>query len=290
MICCAKDTNYKLNTPPTCGFSNIVGAGFYDEASGDNAQFAEFPSIASIEEGSSKICTGSLIDENVVITSASCVDGKDVSSMKVRLGSWRTNSNNPRPETEEVHQVDRIILQSTPVKQLESNVALLVLKSSANLNMYINTACLPSSEQTFEGKTCTVVGWGNGKSASDGLKKANVNVQSCQGAFGRNLRVPEKSICAQLEEKVETGASLLCRVEDSQFSYIQAGIALPNPSQLDSTPTVFVNTADFRLWVDQTMKNEGMETSSYSYLKTRWYAGAIGVALALGTTLFNIFG
>jgi hypothetical protein len=290
MICCSKDMNYKVNTSPTCGLSNVVGAGFYNEAKGDNAQFAEFPSVASIEEGSTKLCSGSLIDENVVITSASCVDGKDASSLKVRLGSWRTNSNNPRPDTEEVIQVNKIILHSSHVKQLEPNVALLVLKSSANLNMYINTACLPSSEQNFEGKSCIVVGWRNGKSASDDLKKSTVNTQSCQGAFGRSLRVPEKSICAQLEQKVEEGASLLCQVEDSQFNYIQAGIALSNPSQLDSTPTVFINTADFRSWVDQTMKNEGMETSSYSYLKSRWYAGAIGVALALGASLFNIFG
>jgi hypothetical protein len=280
MICCSKEENLKTMQVPNCGTRVKMGAGFYNEAKGNNAQFSEFNWMTSVEEGSNKICSGSLIDRNLVITSAVCVDGKNANSLKVRLGSWRTNSQEAKPDTEEVHQVEKIILKSTPVKQLEPNVALLVLKTSANLNMYINTACLPQNDQTFEGKTCTVVGWGSGKSASGDLKKSDANVVSCQGAF-RGSKVPEKSICAQLDEKLETGASLMCLIDGTDYNYQQAGIALPNPSQLDSTPTVFVNTADFRDWVDEKIVENGGEKESYIYsnLKSRWFWAALsGVA------------
>jgi hypothetical protein len=284
MICCNKEENFKnFMTEANCGSRFKSGVGFPNEAKGNDAQFAEFNWMTSVEEGSNKICSGSLIDKNLVITSAACVDGKNANSLKVRLGSWRTNSQEAKPDTEEVHQVEKIILKSTPVKQLEPNVALLVLKSPANLNMYINTACLPPADQTFVGKTCTVVGWGSGKSASGDLKKSDVNVVSCQGAFGGS-KAPEQSICAQLDEKLETGATLNCLVEETDNLYQTVGIALLNPSQLDSTPTVFVNTADFKNWVDEKTVENGGEKESYTFsrLKQRFWwalAGAAGYAL-----------
>jgi hypothetical protein len=267
MVCCNLDENFKTIEVNSCGTRQTIGAGFYLKATKNNAQFAEFNWMTSVEEGSNKICSGSLIDKNLVITSAACVNGKNANSLKVRLGSWKTHSQEAKPDTEEVHQVDKIILKSNP------NVALLVLKTSAELNMYINTACLPFSDQTFEEKSCIVVGWGYDKLPSEDLKKSFVKVVSCQDAFGISLKVPGKTICAQLDKKVETGASLVCLIDETEQNYQIAGIALPNPSQLDSTPTVFIDASYIRDWVDEKVNEiEGdLNSYSYSHASGRWF-------------------
>jgi hypothetical protein len=258
MICCNKEENMKfMMTEATCGTRFPIGAGFYNEAKGNNAQYSEFNWMTSIEEGSNKICSGSLIDSNLVITSAACIDGKSADSLRVRLGSWKTNSQQSKPDTVEVHKVNKIIFKLSPVNKIEPNVALLVLETPANLNMYINTACLPPADQSFEGKTCTVVGWGNGKSANDDLKKFDVNVNSCQGSS-------QNSICIQSNENFETGATLNCLIVNTTNLYQTVGIVMS-----DSTPQTFLKVGEFKAWVDEKSTEVGAEKESYTYSRLR---------------------
>lgn len=276
MVCCGDDMNYKIQSPLMCGFQNTYGAGFYGEAQGNNVQFAEYPWMASIEEGYSKICSGSVIAENVVITSASCVNGKNKDSLKVRLGSWTTSSSRMKPQTEEIRGVDKIIID-----QDQYGLALIVLKTSVNLNMYISPVCLPPADENFTGHTCKVVGWENGN-----LKKTDVRIQAC--IDGND----DKTFCAQTYENIESGASLICKIvtgENSEeyTSFQQFGIALPSSSGIKT----FVNTAKFRRWVDSNIKNEGYEVSTYSFVAPKLWGGvwrAFSALVQFGIALYKL--
>lgn len=51
-VCCDSELNYKIMEAFSCGLRNEIGAGFYGVAENENAQFAEFSWMASIEQGS----------------------------------------------------------------------------------------------------------------------------------------------------------------------------------------------------------------------------------------------
>lgn len=54
---------------------------------GEEAKIEEFPHQVSIEGIFGHFCGGSIVNENIVLTAAHCVDGAVVSVLKVRAGS-----------------------------------------------------------------------------------------------------------------------------------------------------------------------------------------------------------
>jgi hypothetical protein len=253
MICCERERLYRTNRPRTCGFSNTAGAGFYDKATGNNAEFAEFPWMASIEEGTKKICTGSLIDEKLVMTSAACV--KDKKLLKIRLGSWRTTKDNTRPETEEMHEVERTII--------DSNIALLVMKTPARRNMYINQVCLADREDTTF-NNCSIVGWGIERPATGDLMTTKTKAGSCE--LVKNLNALPRTMCGVSKVKYEEGACLVCEI--THGIYRQVGLAFYADSDT-TTPMMFARIPDYRKFIDDESRKMEMKPERYTYSKTK---------------------
>lgn len=263
-----------------CGSRNIYGLADFNKAPKGKAQFAEFNSIVSVEDGTKKLCTGTLIDPKVVVTSASCVDGKNANSLKVRLGSWNA-AKRMKFDIEEVKKVSKIVLHSQTVNKNQQNVAILLLESPAKTGILVGTSCLSSSKTTFDQKKCAVVGWSSSNAASDNLNVQSVDLTACPPGS------PAKSQCVNSLNDFDSGSALVCPVKtDENNGVMQVGIL----SYKTGNAGVFADLTEFKDWVDTELKSNSIGTENYTYskLKSRfWWAIASGI-FSLTSNILNL--
>lgn len=275
-VCCKKDKNLKTMVPP-CGLRNVMGLGRYgmnlgkSESEEKFAELAEFPWVVSIEYNEGKICSGSLINEKVVMTSANCVSGKKTDSMRVRAGSWK-NSVSVGLQTDQLRDVARIIYHDENVNHFQPNIALLVLENPVEMNMFVGTACLSQSTETLVMDECLAVGWESGQPASNELMfETKIKLLPCEGFFGKNVIIPEKSKCAVIKKQFEMGSAVMCRINNTESNYQQIGIVQHNPRR--ATHVILIDVNEFKNEIDKKFAALEIDDDSYtfSYLSSRGF-------------------
>lgn len=295
-ICCNKDRNLKTITTP-CGLRNRFGVGLYAQEfrkSHDNrfAELAEFPWIVSIEDDSKgKLCTGSLINENVVMTSANCVGLRDPDYFKIRVGAFKS-AKAANLEIEEVHRVSRVFLYSQTISKFQPNIALLYLMTPSSLNAYVGTTCLSQSTDNLDMNDCFAVGWSADQSVKDDLSyEEKISIETCpDDGLGRDKEQTANLKCARIAKKIEMGSGVSCRINNTESNYQQVGIVMYNPSRfVEQSQVLLVNVVSMQKWIDQQMKDSEIDDSSYVYsmLQSRafWLSAAgFGVALGFGVS------
>ncbi|CRK94574.1 CLUMA_CG008074, isoform B [Clunio marinus] len=291
-VCCNKNENIARMVPTICGLRNKDGIGFSVTNSIDEAQYAEFPWMASLtgklfdgtnnKDWTNYFCGGSLIHPSVVLTGAHCVYNLTASEIKVTLGEWDTKSTKEIFDTS-VHQVKRIIPHEDFVPtNLYNDVALLILKTPAKLSVHINTICLPPPNNKIAQVNCFASGWGSDYYGEDAyrtnLKKVEVPpvpLRDCQEALratklGPRFKIHPSFMCAGGELGVDTctgdgGSPLVCPVPGKSEVYYQAGVvAWGIECGKENVPGVYANVAKFRTWIDNKMNQLGYGTSSYT--------------------------
>lgn len=207
--------------PAVCGLRNRDGVGFRVTDNIDEAQFGEFPWVAALSEvdgngESIYICGGSLIDPNVILTGAHCVNGKNPAQLRVRLGEWDTQTEREILAHAD-HGVYKIIVHKDfGTANLHNDIALLVLKTPAQLAVHINTVCLPPQNYKFDHNTCFASGWGKDKFGYEGIYRANlkklelpvVPLRNCQDSLrttklGSRFKIDTSFMCAGGELDVD---------------------------------------------------------------------------------------
>jgi len=208
---------------------------------GKNAKLGEYPWAALV--GSERIiktfnnikkrdedvtftlyhCGGTLINTWFVVTAAHCHTSQDT-IVKVVLGEWDVQTNpdctdgqncdNPKIQ---VRGVENVLVHNGYDKSRSINdIALVKLASEAQLNRFVQLACLPLPEYalpTFfhnpEGRSATVTGWGSSGRTDDDIKrnygvatarlqKGRVEIQpieECNKAYRRNT-LTTSQLCA----------------------------------------------------------------------------------------------
>ncbi|CAG9806846.1 unnamed protein product [Chironomus riparius] len=261
-----------------CGIRNSAGVGVRITGNSDGeSEYGEFPWMVAVtrREPSNDsfinvyMCGGSLIAENVVMTAAHCVNGKDVDVMRIRVGEWDTQTTFELFQHSD-HEVEKFVIHEKFNKGgLHNDIALLFLKTKVEMSEVANTICLPSQDQPFDGKRCFATGWGKDQFGKEGeyqviLKKVELPTvprDQCQAnlrktRLGRRFILHDSFMCAGGEEGKDTckgdgGSPLVCPVEGFPDKYYQAGIVAwgVGCGQKD-VPGVYANVAHFRNWID----------------------------------------
>lgn len=301
-ICCAAGNINTAPMTPTvapnvvtktgCGYRHKEGVGFRISGDMENeSEYGEFPWMVAVlreERGLAQTlntyqCGGSLIHENVVLTAAHCVDGKDATKLKIRAGEWDTHTKNEMYEHQD-RDVSRMIIHPQYSKSnLVNDVALLLLRDPIEFGPHISTVCLPPQDNNFDRSQCVASGWGKDVFGKEGkyqviLKKVEmpmVPFSQCQNALrttrlGRRFQLSNTFVCAGGEPNQDTckgdgGSPLVCPINGQGDRYYQSGIvAWGIGCGENQIPGVYVNVAKFRNWIDNEMRRLNYNSQSYT--------------------------
>uniref|UniRef100_A0A3Q2CED8 Peptidase S1 domain-containing protein n=1 Tax=Cyprinodon variegatus TaxID=28743 RepID=A0A3Q2CED8_CYPVA len=117
-----------------------------------------WPWQASLWQGGSSFCGGSLITDQWVLTGAGCVRS-GISTIEVHLGFHGLSSLN---SNKVIRGIDGFICHPAYNSMLENDMCLLKLSSRVRITDYIQPVCLASGASTFlNGTTSWVTGFGD---------------------------------------------------------------------------------------------------------------------------------
>nr|ADD38646.1 Chymotrypsin-like elastase family member 2A [Lepeophtheirus salmonis] len=206
--------------PDTCGLENkpladskIVG--------GQEAARNQFPWLASVYTFGA--CTGSVLDENWIITAKHCIIPLEGAKVRVGVHSIADGAYEPNMQTRNSSEIH---VSST------GDFALIKLESPLELNEYVRPVCLPTREDanmTFVGKSTTITGWGinsfDRTTYPELYFAKNVKVIECnwRGVICTDSN-PGKAICFG-----DSGGPLNYEMEDGKYMQIGVNRLVTNP-------------------------------------------------------------
>lgn len=251
-LCCPNEFNLKTVNPSNCGLRHTAGLANFGNAPSGTAQFAEFPSIASISDRNGRMCTGSLVDSRAVVTLKSCVYGLDNNSLRVRAGSWKI-SPQLGLRTEQVRRVSKVVFNNQP----DGAIALLVLDSDFELNMYVGPVCLASSLDNLNTTGCIVAGWRDQDSFTSNIMVQDVRLSDCPA------NAPLRRCATPNVQNIGAGSALMCRINHGDYShYQQVGLQL---SSQGATTSSYADLNAYKGWIDKNLQLNGMHNRLHSF-------------------------
>lgn len=273
--------------PTRCGTNHPYGY-VYRVNNSAVAQFGEFPWMVALlrrstlleEEKLQYFCGGSLIHPKVVLTAAHCVQqfANVLDTLTVRLGEWDTVTER-EPIIHQQYGVQKMIVHEHYVdKKFHNDLALLIMEESAELNVNVNTICLPLETDRFDDQRCLVSGWGRDNFDPEGkfaevLKRVELPVvprRRCESMLratklGQIFQLHSSFICAGGEFGVDAckgdgGSPLACKSGDQ---YVQAGIvAWGIGCGKKDVPAGYVKVSSFVDWIGEKLQKEGIQISN----------------------------
>ncbi|XP_017044870.2 phenoloxidase-activating factor 2-like [Drosophila ficusphila] len=253
-----------------CGISNENGLYNIYNIQANQAKPGQFPWAVALFNDGNYFAGGSLIKPGIVLTVAHWLVDKNETDLTVRAGEWDLSSENERFENQE-RQVQRMLLHDKfDYQSGANNLALLYLKDSFEFSDHIRTICVASPNKSFQGRRCTVAGWGkikfNDQEYSSTLKKVDLTIidnHQCEQQLrhtklGKHFTVPENAICAGGELNQDAcvgdgGSALFCPGGDeSPGQYVQAGIVNwgVGCGQKD-VPAMYTEVSKFYKWIQE---------------------------------------
>lgn len=229
------------------------------------------------------LCGGSLIERNVVLTAAHCVQGKDPSLLRVRLGEWDTQTKDEIFPHQDRNVREVIIHPGYYKGGLHNDIALLILDHPAEITENVNTVCLPPHNFDFGRSRCFASGWGKDVFGKEGkyqviLKRVELPAvprQECEPLLretrlGAHFNLHPSFMCAGGEIGKDTckgdgGSPLVCPIPGTKDRYYQAGIVAWGIGCGDRTPGVYASIAFLRPWIDEQLNIRKINTAGYTY-------------------------
>jgi len=192
-----------------CGKSSVEPHPFPRIVGGVEAKKHSWPWMGSLRRvsifGVTHSCGCSLISDKWVLTAAHCVEGNsNPNSYRVDVG--RHHRDYVTEGTEQLLSLNRVIWHEhfDEDDDLDNDVAVLELKTPAQLNNQVGTVCLPTLDVPAVGTNCTITGWGNvqGTCCSNLLKQAlvpYVDMDTCRRPDYYGNSITDNMVCAGFE-------------------------------------------------------------------------------------------
>uniref|UniRef100_A0A8D2DTM6 Peptidase S1 domain-containing protein n=1 Tax=Sciurus vulgaris TaxID=55149 RepID=A0A8D2DTM6_SCIVU len=235
---------------PVCGRRSMRIYG------GTKAPQRKWPWQVSLQSYNTHVCGGSLITNQLVLTAAHCVVGRDY---KVMLGN---NELFQFDENEVVVPVKDIVPhQYYDVRQVTNDIAIALLDFPVNYSSYIQPICLPERPFTVKAETlCWVTGWGRmeGNVRPRFLREAEQKILSqkkCNQKYQRYFRTPfnlvrEGMICGYHDVRRspcwgDSGGPLACEVNNT---WIQMGVVSWGYF-CGVLPSVYTDVIQYKKWI-----------------------------------------
>lgn len=277
-----------------CGYHNDQGVVFKITNGADGeSQYGEFPWVVAIfselhESESKFICGGSLIDPEVILTTADCVKSfrSRPEKLTIRAGEWDMRSSYEPIQHQE--RGVRLVKSHPAFKQssLVNNVALLFLDDKFDLTHTIDTVCLPPQDFIIYNGAVTAAGWGstptNLTKSQQILKRLELPFfqrSDCERTLRRAMRKPsfkldESFFCAGGYPDEDTcrgdaGSPVVFPVPDDFQNRMYAvgmvswGVGCGKPG----VPAAYTEVGKFRNWIDDQLHKEGLAMYYYDYMK-----------------------
>lgn len=156
-----------------------------------------------LNNGTSHICGGSIINERWILTAAHCIDGLTVDEVLVRVGATHKYHEGQLFRVEQMFKHEKHYVEFTR----DFDFALIELASELKFSEKVNAIGLPDyiNDNDAVGTLCLVSGWGQideGRPDSDTLLGANIPIADqkyCQKVYG-SAPVTQRMICAGFKE------------------------------------------------------------------------------------------
>jgi len=245
----------------------------------------EYPWVVQIYSNGQQLCGGSLIDNQYILTAASClepsansrVNPQTVAALRVYLGEYKKDSYEEGPLIERNVSIAYLHAQYKPPTQKESpvyDIAVLKLAAPVVFSVRVQPICLDDGSYRldtgmFEG---IVAGFGrtsyNTLPPNSVMHKSVVNImsqQECRNQYSQyNYAIRDEEICAGVPIRdscvSDLGGPLIYRSQGN--FYIQSGIASFGIS-CSGPPAVFTRVSVFKPWIDSVRARENLRVIPY---------------------------
>jgi len=225
------------------------------------ADETEFPYLVSISENDAHICGGFIYNDRWIATTASCLQGKNMADLLVKVGSISLIT--PGPEEQLIPVMETVVYPDYDEAIGINDIALLQTSRPIVFNEYAKAIRYDEVLQLTEGVLFNeIAGWGatfEGGIVATRLRKANVSdvdnsLVNCE-SFGETLYKPNYMICAG------GGTSSPCDYDEgTPLVQVYAGnmkivvglMSKAAPSCTPGNPSLYVRLSAYYFWLLQT--------------------------------------
>lgn len=203
-------------------------------SNGSEADIIEFPYLVSFQSGSVQMCSGSILNENFILSTARCFVNQQLNEFRIEFGSTvitlnETSTLNRRIKNLIIHEEFENMIDT-----VLNDISLIEPDFPIKINYQGSFAKLPvpGSSINFIGKFATIVGWGHIRPnlRTNLLHKAEqkiLSMEECLTAVDDKRRPNENNLCSIGNE------SVIC-IGDLGIPLINNGIVVGLASFSDS--------------------------------------------------------
>lgn len=220
------------------------------------------------DDGTYRICGGSIIGDRYILTAAHCVNGRNARHLRVILGDYDHNIIDVNKETFRVRRIMKHDDWDEETK--DGDIAILNLTRRIHFDNPCKQKICRNPDFQFNGRSCIVSGWGGEQSSAnpaDSGPLQMVEVETYDGSYCEDVfeiddenYIPfeEKMICAGHTEggrdacEGDSGGPLVCLDEEIN-RYVQVGIVSYGPELscgVSNRPGVYTSVAYYNDWIN----------------------------------------
>lgn len=253
-----------------CGKSKYADAGDMELPAptivgGIPARRSEFPWQVSLKRNGNLFCSGTIINQNWILTAAHCVFRTNPKAFTATAGEHLLREKEP---LEKEYSLAKVITHPSYQKpsRYSHDFALMKVNGTMDLNENAWPACQPEKANKYEGVKSAVSGWGTirvGGSISNELLYTTLNIttnQYCIGFYGQSM-ISDDMMCAtdnkgSIERdscQGDSGGPLVTKGKDGLFSLI--GVVSWGKGCASRSPGVYARVSYVHDWILKTIRD-----------------------------------